>query len=1227
MHCFCPGLLIVTQLTPLFTQGQVLTAAHVSATLQTPSQQPNSSPNKLDLLETLDELHVRFKVNFLYERQNLTGKTIPAAASREGQIEQVLSRLLPLVNLRYEKVEPSTYAIVPLGKSAAPAADLGDLQAAPVQPLSTGTLGSLPPAQLQRMATVPVSGKAVDEKGQGLPGVTIVVQGTTTGATTSPDGSFTLQVPANSTLVFSYIGFIRQEIKVAGATSNLAVTLAQDNKTLDDVVVIGYGTVQRSELTGAVSSVSAQQLKDIPVNSAAEALTGRLAGVQLTSSEGAPGSDVRIRVRGGGSITQDNSPLYVVDGIQIENALSVISPQDIASVDVLKDAASTAIYGARGANGVVIITTKNGIEGRTTVAYSGFAGVRRLVKTLDVLNTSEYLDLQYERASRFATDLATFRGTYGSSNYTGDTLTLARQSPFVDWQREVFGRDAFQQTHNVTVSGGGKGTVYSLSLTSNREQGIQVASDYDRKLLSFRLDNKATDKLRLGFNVRLNDQTINGAGTASGGLSSSSRLRNTVQYRPFTQNLGTGVEIDLTSPDEDYYVLSGGPRGLINPIVIAGSEYRRNGQRLVNSSGYINYNFTKALSIRSTVGINYLATRNDAFDSKITGVARQNGNQPTASISTGTQFTLNNSNVLSYRLPTAKGSKHSFDMLLGQELYQTLNNSLNISVFYLPTDITPEKALANFNQAQAPAGFVQPSPTTNEDPNRILSGFSRANYSFDDKYLVTATLRVDGSSKFREGQRVGVFPAASVAWRLSKEAFMQTFTAVSDLKLRLSYGLAGNNRIANNLFRETYSTNGVVYPLENGRTPGLATSALANPNLQWETTHSRNIGLDLALFNNRVQFTTDVYYNTTYDLLIAQPVPVTAGYASQLRNIGSTSNRGVELQLSGTVMRTPNFSWTANGNLSFNRNRVEELGGQPYLPGINANWTTDTGSDYIVQPGLPVGLMYGYVSDGFYRVEDFNATQAANGTWNYALKDGVANNNGVVADNSGYTVPTVAGVPAPKGGYLQPTPGAMKFKDINGDGVVDTNDRTVIGNANPKFTGGLNQQFTYKNFDASVFLNFVYGNDIYNASKIEFTSNYNPNQNLLGLMRDRWRTIDAQGNRVTEPTALTALNQNAKIWRPTLGRYLLSSWAIEDGSFLRVNNITVGYSLPKSLLLRAKLTQLRFYVTLNNLATWTNYSGFDPEVNTRRQTPLTPGVDYAAYPRSRGFLAGLNLTL
>jgi TonB-linked SusC/RagA family outer membrane protein len=1045
------------------------------------------------------------------------------------------------------------------------------------------------------------------EKGEGLPGATIVVKGTTNGITSNADGSFSLSIPAAGevALLISSVGFESQTIAV-GERTTLNITLKDESKALDDVVVIGYEAVNRRDVTGSVSSVSAQQIKDIPVNSAADALAGRLAGVQVTSSEGAPGSDVRIRVRGGGSITQDNSPLYIVDGVQVENALSVISPQDIASVDVLKDAASTAIYGARGANGVIIITTKNGREGRTVVSYNGFAGVRKIAKTLKLLSPSEFLSYQYERAlgvgATNAGGLNDFRKAYGSSNFTGDTLNADRNQPVIDWQKEVFGQQALMQTHNISVSGGTKATTYSLSLTRNDEQGIQIESGFTRNLLNFRFDHKASDKFRLGFNVRYNDQEIKGAGTASGGQSSSSRLRNTVQYRPFQPAYGSGASIDIGQLDDAYFALNG---GVLDPIQVSTAEYRRNLSQTTNLNGYFSFAFTKSLLFRSTVGFDNLTTTQNAFNSSITSIARQNGNAPTANITTGGQQTLNNSNVLTYNI---KKEHHSFDALLGQEFYQYKSNSQYIETRYLPTDITPEQALANINQGASPAGFVQPTPTTGQSLSRILSVFSRVNYSYDDKYLVTGTVRADGSSKFSTGNQIGFFPAASVAWRISQEKFMKSLTQVSDLKLRFSYGLAGNNRIGDFLYTQNFLANGIRYGLNENLTPGLASTNLAYPDLRWETTLSRNIGLDLSLFDNRVQVTVDAYQNTTRDLLINLPITSTSGYTSQLQNIGRTANRGLEFQVSGTVLRTKNFSWTANANISFNRNKVEDIGPQPYIL-QNSGWTSDTGSDYLVQVGQPVGLMYGYITDGFYKIEDFTATQGTTGAYTYKLKEGIASNANVLADNRGVQ------------------PGTLKFKDYNGDGIINTNDRAVIGNANPKHTGGFNQQFTFKSFDASIFLNWSYGNSIYNANKIDFTSSYYSNLNMLDVMSGRFRNINDQGVLVTEPTALAELNKDATIWTPTRGRYLLHSWAVEDGSFLRINNVTIGYSLPKALIQRIKLSQVRVYVTGNNLYTFTKYSGYDPEVNTRRGTPLTPGVDYAAYPRSRALLFGLNLSL
>ena len=1059
----------------------------------------------------------------------------------------------------------------------------------------------------------PVQGTVKSTEGEALPGVTVLVKGTTNGATTGPDGGYNLTLPAgDATLVFSYIGFATKEAAV-GTQTTLNVSLTADSKQLDDVVVIGYQEVQRRDVTGAVSSVSAQQIKDVPVNSAAEALTGRLAGVQLTSAEGTPGNaNVQIRVRGGGSITQDNSPLYVVDGIQVENALSVISPQDIASVDVLKDASATAIYGARGANGVVIITTKKGREGKVVVSYNGFAGVRQLANKLELMKPADYVDYQYERAQAVGTaagGINTFRNSFGSRNFGSDTLKNSRNAPFLDWQEQVFGRDAFQQTHNVSVAGGVKGTTYSLSLTDNQEAGIQTGSDYNRKLVNFRFDTKASSRLTLGLNVRFNNQQTNGSGTSTAGSTVTSRLRNTVQFQPLAVPLANAL--DPTQFDEDFFQQS----SLVNPLIAIESEYRLDRRRTTNLSANAGLTLLPGLVFRSTAGFDINDTRLETFNGRYSPTIRQvSGNYqalPFASLSSGTLNTLNNSNVLSY---SWKKTRHVLDGLVGQEIYQQQSTTQYLQTNFLPLDITAKQALANVNQGVLPAGTVaQPIlPSTSEPVNtRLLSGFGRLNYTFDDKYLLTATFRADGSSKYAAGNRVGYFPAASLAWRVSQESFLKSVEMISDLKLRVSYGLAGNNRINDFSYLRLFSGGAAEYWLNHIRVGGASVPFLENPNLKWETTISRNVGADLALFNNRLQLTADVYYNTTRDLLVRRPIPVLTGYSSQLQNIGSTSNRGLELQLSGTVLQTPDFTWTANLNTSFNRGRIENLGGAPEIPGVYSGWaSTAISQDFVARVGSPIGLMYGYVTDfengrqGFYTPDDFESYNPI--TRSGVLKGGIASSSSV----SGQAV----------------APGVIKLKDVNGDGVVNELDRTVIGNANPKLTGGFNQQFAFKGLDASVFLNFVYGNDVYNANKLEFTSAINPLSNMLDLTTNRYRTIDPNGAAITTLDGFRQANTNATLWQPT--RQLFThSWAIEDGSFLRLNNLTLGYSLPKTLISHAKLTQLRFYVTASNLYTFTNYTGYDPEVNTRRDTGLTPGVDYAAYPRSRAFLFGLNLGL
>ncbi|HRI79498.1 MAG TPA: SusC/RagA family TonB-linked outer membrane protein, partial [Cyclobacteriaceae bacterium] len=488
--------------------------------------------------------------------------------------------------------------------------------------------------------------------------------------------------------------------------------------------------------------------------------------------------------------------------------------------------------------------------------------------------------------------------------------------------------------------------------------------------------------------------------------------------------------------------------------------------------------------------------------------------------------------------------------------------------------------------------------------------FGRAIFSHDDKYMGIVTMRADGSSKFAEGHQWGYFPSGSVAWRISNEKFFAGMRSkVSDLKLRFSMGQSGNNRIGDFLYLPQFA---LYPPYSINNTPVIGygpvldsgNPVLANSNLQWETTISRNVGLDVSFLENRVNLTVDVYNNSVQDLLIRTPVPTSSGYQIQSQNVGSTSNSGVEIQLNGTAIQHQDFNWKVNFNISFNQNKIESLGRQNSFL-FNSGWANNSPFDYAVIVGQPTGTIWGLVNDGFYQVDDFDynpTTQA------YTLKAGIANDQGVTS--------------------IVPKPGVIKYKDLNGDGVVNDNDRTSLGSANPTFFGGLNNQFTYKNFDLSIFINFQSGNKVLNANKLEFTSGYTTNSNLLSIMNNRFRNVNDEGLVVTDPDALKALNANATLWSPLLSAssFYVNSWAVEDGSFIRINNITLGYTLPASLLQKIKIQKLRVYTTANNLAVFTNYSGYDPDVNTRRATPITPGVDYSAYPRSRLYIIGLNVT-
>ncbi len=1093
-----------------------------------------------------------------------------------------------------------------------------------------------------------ITGKVTDENGAGLQSASVLLLGASKGVQSDVSGNFTIQVPDDGkthSLTISYVGYASRVVAVSG--SNLGtIKLNRQVSDADEVVVIGYQSVKKRDVLASVSSVSAKDLKDVPLNSAAEALAGRLTGVQVNVSEGAPGADVDVFVRGRNSITQSGAPLYIVDGVQVENALSVLSPQDIQTIDVLKDAASTAIYGARGSNGVFIITTKGGknTQGKTNVTYNAFVGFNSISKKIDLMDPYNFVLYQYERAmyTGNATDTATAaQYIKRMNNYDTIARTYTNYANPVDWQDVTMGRHAFQTTHNISVSGGTAATQYSLSGTFNKQQGLLIKSDYDRKLLSFRFDHKASEKLKVGFNFRYNEQNITGAGTSDNGGAGSNFLRQYIRYRPLL----------LPGQTEDYYDPTldannpGNGLNMLNPLKMADAQYRLKKVAAYNMSGYINYSFNKSVSFRSTFGYDVNKAPTYGFDDTLLSNPRSYNRQPIVYLTTNDRFAINNSNVFTYSNPAFLNKKNTLDILVGEETYQTRNTTWSQETRYFPIGIDPEVAIANLGLASPPTGQIQPKASSSDVSTTQLSFFGRINYSYNRKYFLTANFRADGSSLFGPNysssiapsdptnRKWGYFPSISGAWRISQEKFMRGIsTVINDAKIRISYGQAGNSRVTAYGYTTGYiSPANAGYGINDALAYSLTLpSRLGNPNLTWESLVSSNLGFDLSFLQNRVSLTIDMYSNLTTNLLVDNKIPANTGYTTQYQNVGSVSNKGIEIQLTASVIKKKDFNWNTSFNISFTKNKIKSLGSQKQFT-ANTGWFSSTNNpdDYLVKVGEQIGTMYGLKVDGFYTVNDFDVSNYVNSTYNamypnllyqYKLKAGSANPSAVLAD-------LVA-------------PGQIKFRDINGDGKISVDsDRTIIGHALPKFTGGFNQQFSYKNFDLTIFMNFSVGNDIFNANKLEFGSAYGVDQNMLAIMKDRWKYIDGNGTLIQKqidantvigiaPDQLATVNANAKIWQPSRSTngFLPMSFAVEDGSYLRISNVTLGYTLPRGIFGNSGISSLRVYGTINNLATITHYSGYDPDVSSRRTTALTPGVDYSAYPRGRTFIFGLNVT-
>lgn len=1051
-----------------------------------------------------------------------------------------------------------------------------------------------------------VTGIVKDDLGEPVIGASVLEKGTTNGTITNVDGEFSLSVSGQHPLVISYIGMQTQEVSVKNK-KKVEVTLQSSAVALDEVVAIGYATTRKKDLTGSVTSLGSAEIAKVPVTNAAEALTGRMAGVRVTTSDGSPDAEVIIRVRGGGSITGDNSPLYIVDGFPV-SSINDIPPTDIQSIDVLKDASSSAIYGSQGANGVVIITTKSAKEGKTQVSYNGYVQSKHLAKRLDVLDPYEFVRYQYE--------LMSFDGETGIKNFNKkfgvyEDMDLYRYQPLNDGQEEMFGGNKISQMHNLSLNGGNDKTKFALSGTYNKDDGLMATDNFSRFSTNFKLSQKIAKNVNFNFNSRFSDTEVNGSGTAGG--SYKVRTHQAIN-KPATNGLSDFTIVDREDMDDDEW--DEYLKSQMSLAEQAAQYWKKRNNRTFNFSASVDWEIIKGLTYRLEGGYDYGFNDTKNYWGELTSNASYVGGKPLVDWTKQNTNKYRFANTLTYRQQI---KKHRYDVMLGQEINSAWRSEAYMYATHFSTDMDPDKIFANL--ASGDGNINLTSKFTAKE--NLASFFGRANYTFADRYMMTVTFRADGSSKFAPGKQWGYFPSAALAWRISEEEFMIDASQwLSNLKLRISYGEAGNNRIASGLFRPTYSINAnKTYGWQDKQNNYYAPASklLPNPNLKWETTITRNAGIDFGFMKERLSGTLDVYWNTASDLLIERNI-VAPGYEKTMENIGKTSNKGVELALNGTILQKKNYSLTANFNIGINRSKVDKLANGITMQEYASGWAgTDLKgyNDYRIMVGQPVGLIYGFVTDGYYTTNDFERYDPA--TKKYILKEGVATNS--------------------LGGKIGVRPGTLKLKDLNNDGVIDDNDRQIIGKTDPKFAGGFGLNGTYRGFDASMMFSFVYGNKVYNANKLATSQTYRASySNLLGFMNSDnvYTYLDNAGNIVTDLDQLAAMNEgtNAKqYWSPhSIGNAtaIPHSWAMEDGSFLRLQNVTVGYTLPVKLTKKFACQNLRVYCTLNNVFCWTNYTGYDPEVTTAVRgssvSGLTPGVDFSAYPKSFSWLLGLNIT-
>jgi len=1040
-----------------------------------------------------------------------------------------------------------------------------------------------------------VTGHVVDSEGLEVIGANVIVKGARIGTVTDIQGDYKLQITdaANAVLVFSYLGMDTQEIAVKGR-SRIDVVLTANAVMLDEVVAIGYGGLARKDITGSVVSVNTNDLSRVPVSDVTQTLAGRVAGVLVTRNEGEPGSGISIRVRGGISITQSNEPLYIIDGFPNEDGLSSIDPADIQSIDVLKDASSTAVYGARGANGVIVVTTKTGArdDQNFTITYDTYLGVSHLANKLDVLSPYEYAFLDYERRNYSDADVDA-GNTSGYTNIYGafsEMAQLYKGRKGVDWQDATLGGDKLVQNHRVSIAGGNKELKYNMSYTYFDEEGLMKASGSSKHNVKLKLDHKPNNKWAASGSINFDQTTVYGMGT-SGDSYGFNKMSSILSYRPTAGILGDDSSLlngeDPLFEDEDKNAMQ-------NPVISALSEHKKKIQRGIQINGSLSYQFIKGLVFKNTTGTRYSTRRTEVFYGSRSSTAKRSSIN--GSLQNNEQGSFQTSNVLTY---SGKLKKHKYTAMLGQEYVSRWSTWFKASALNFPND---DIGLNDLSLGATPG---VPASGFNDD-DVLLSFFGRVNYSFDERYLFSATLRADGSSKFGKDNKWGYFPSVSGAWRIAEEEFIKKLDIFSDLKLRVGYGLAGNNRIGS--YASLAILGSSTYPDGQGTANGFASTQIPNRDLKWEANKTLNIGLDIGFFNQRLTISPEFYLNRSSNLLLNTKIPTSSGFGTMLQNIGETENKGIDISISSVNIQTRGFQWTTNLNLSHNKNKVISLANDQtsFLEQAKFGWNLN---NYIVEEGKPLGRMYGWKTIGLYQVDDFNYDPV---TKKYTLKEGV---------------PYQANNP--------PQPGFWKFANVDdsdGNIVIDDNDRTVIGDANPDLYGGMSNTFSYKGFDLSIFVDFSIGGDIMNATKLANTlSGRTGHTTVLDLANsaNRWVTIGEDGKKITDPDILSKLNANKTVACYTDmqdGDKFMHSWAVEDGSFLRINNISLGYTFSNKLLKKNKfIKKLRLYATANNIYTFTDYSGSDPEVSTMGNG-ITRGVDWGAYPRSRSYVFGGSIS-